>query len=133
MNNLINENVSFHDLFMESADSWLSLAQARTVSCVTPVLVLLGGFHISGTHKIVSSGPWVAGILFWYKKTVIPKKNKLLLHGTLKDWTKFTTRNNEKQKRKSSFLSRQFCSGKHKIVSSAPNGALEFCSGTKRQ
>jgi len=31
------------------------------------------------------------------------KKRKLLLHGTPKDCTKFTTQNNEYQKRKSSF------------------------------
>jgi hypothetical protein len=30
-----------------------------------------------------------AEFLFWFNKTVIPKKRKFLLYGTLKDWTKF--------------------------------------------
>jgi hypothetical protein len=41
------------------------------------------------------------------KKTVIQKK-KLLLQGTLKDWTKFTTQNKEKQKQNQSFFRDNF-------------------------
>jgi hypothetical protein len=47
--------------------------------------------------------PWHAGILFWYKEGVMPKKKVIAtqrLHGTLSDWTKFTTQNKEKQKKK---------------------------------
>jgi len=45
-------------------------------------------------------------------KTVMPKKN-LLLHGTLKDWIKFTiqkSQSNEKEKNRIKFFITQFCS-----------------------
>jgi hypothetical protein len=59
--------------------------------------------RVSGKHKNVLSVPWHAGILFWYKEGVMPKKKVIAtqrLHGTLSDWTKFTTQNKEKQKKK---------------------------------
>ena len=37
------------------------------------------------------------------------KKRKLLIHGTLKDWTKFTTQINTQNKKKLCFLTRHFC------------------------
>jgi hypothetical protein len=38
------------------------------------------------------------------QKTSNAKKRNILLHGTLIDWTKFTTQNNEKKKRKPRFF-----------------------------
>ena len=61
----------------------------------------------SGKRKIVSNTP--DGSLDFgsgTKKAVIPKK-KVIAARNLKDWTKFTTQNNEKQK-KEKFLTRQF-------------------------
>jgi hypothetical protein len=64
-----------------------------------------------GKRKIVSSAPNGAlGFLFWYKKTVMPKKRNILVQGTLKDCLPNLPLKTRKAKKKiKDFLSRQFC------------------------
>jgi len=51
------------------------------------------------------------GFLFLEKKTAMPKK-KLLLHGTLKYWTKFTT---QSEQEKPSQTKTDFCGEKNEF------------------
>jgi hypothetical protein len=60
------------------------------------------------TQNCLPSTIWLTVFWFWYKKTVMSKKSVISVRN-LKDWTKFTTQNNENEKKeKSIFLSRQF-------------------------
>jgi hypothetical protein len=59
--------------------------------------------------KTESRSPYrVSDLTFLLVKRANNAQRKLLLHGTLKDWTKFTIQKNERKKRKSIFFSPQF-------------------------
>jgi len=62
------------------------------------------------------------GPLFFFPKKAAPN---------LKEWTKFTTQNNEKQKQKSSFLYRgQFCAFliSRSVYKADEQGSVDACS-----
>jgi len=77
---------------------------------------------------------WYDGILFWYKKRQWWQKQKLLLHGTLKDWTKCTTQNKEKQKKDLSFFRDNFVLLLNKLCQWCLRTSCAFsCAGEKRR
>ncbi len=81
-----------------------SLAQCH-IHNVPQTSRLLTSCLFREAQKFFQDTKWCPGFCsgIWYKNNNT-KKRKLLPHGTFKDWTKFTTQTNEKQKKKIKFF-----------------------------
>jgi hypothetical protein len=65
---------------------------------------------VTRKHKIVSNNPnGVLDFCSGTKRKPVMSEKKVIASRTLKDWTTFTTQNNQKQKRKLSFFITILC------------------------